>query len=232
MNLWAAYGGLAAGVTVWAVLVLKLRARPWEAQLASAGSADGQVATPAARIGLWIFLAVITSLFGLFVSAYYMRMGYGHGHGLTNDWRAIPEPKILWLNTAALIVGSIAMQWARAALARGETARSRAALTAGGVLTIAFLIGQLIAWRELRMSGFFTPANPAVAFFYVLTAVHALHLLGGLFVWGRSVVRMRNTDDEAIDVLAKVRLSVELCTVYWHYLLFVWLVLFALLLTN
>ena len=58
--------------------------------------------------------------------------------------------------------------------------------------------------------------------------MHGLHLLGGLFVWGRTLLRMRRKDVEAIDV----RMSVELCTVYWHYLLFVWLVLFALLLST
>lgn len=233
MSLWVAYGALLTGVTVWLLLVRKLTARPWETQPASSNAgATGEVTTPPARIGLWVFLAVITSLFGLFVSAYYMRMGHGHGAGLTHDWSSFTEPPILWLNTALLIFGSLAMQAARAAVTRGDADRSRAALLTGGLFTIAFLFGQLYAWRELRVSGVFTPANPAVAFFYVLTAVHALHLLGGLFVWARTVLRMRKQDAEAIEVLARVRLSVELCTVYWHYLLLVWLVLFALLLTN
>lgn len=237
MNLWVAYGALLTGVAVWVVLVRKLSARPWEKQLASvSGGTAGEVTTPPARVGLWVFLAVITSLFGLFISAYYMRMGYGHGHGLTRDWSAFPEPRILWLNTVLLILGSIAMQWARSAVTRGDADRTRVGLLTGGLLTIAFLVGQFIAWRELRLSGFFTPANPAVAFFYVLTAVHGLHLLGGLTVWARTIVRMRSKmgekNVEAIDVLATFRLSVELCTVYWHYLLLVWLALFALLLTN
>lgn len=233
MSLWVAYGALLTGVTVWLLLVRKLTARPWETQLASSHvAAPGEATTPPARIGLWVFLAVITSLFGLFISAYYMRMGRGHGAGLTHDWSPFPEPPVLWLNTVLLILGSVAMQWARAAVTRGEADRSRVALITGGLLTIAFLFGQLYAWRELRVSGIFTPANPAVAFFYVLTAVHGVHLLGGLFVWGRMVFRMRTTGAEAIEVLARARLSVELCTVYWHYLLLVWLALFALLLTN
>ena len=106
--------------------------------------------------------------------------------------------------------------------------RTREGLLVGGLLTLAFLGGQFFAWREIRQSDFFAPNNPAVAFFYLLTAVHGLHLLGGLFVWARTLLRMRRKDVEAIDV----RMSVELCTVYWHYLLFVWLVLFALLLST
>ena len=98
----------------------------------------------------------------------------------------------------------------------------------GGLLTLAFLGGQFYAWRSCAAPEFFTPANPAVAFFYLLTAVHGLHLLGGLYVWGRTLARMRRKDVELIDV----RLSVELCSVYWHYLLLVWLGVVRVLLST
>jgi len=226
VSLTVAYGALATGVIVWFLLVRKLSARSWEAAAPGdeVGATDQRV--PPARVGLWVFLGVITSLFGLFISAYYMRMG--HGHGPVDDWSALSEPPVLWLNTALLILSSIAMQWARSSVAAGRLNRTREGLLVGGLLTLAFLAGQFFAWREIRQSDFFAPHNPAVAFFYLLTAVHGLHLLGGLFVWGKTLVRMRRKDIEAIDV----RMSVELCTVYWHYLLFVWLVLFALLLST
>ena len=225
MSLTVAYGALLTGVIVWLVLVRKLSARSWEGQVVADDAHHG-ANFASAKIGLGVFLAVITSLFALFISAYYMRMG--HGHGQVHDWSPLSEPPVLWVNTTMLILGSIAMQWASVKIARGDLARTRTGLTAGGLLTLAFLAGQLIAWREIRLSGFFSPANPAVAFFYLLTAVHGLHLLGGLYVWARTLRRMRRADIEAIDV----RVSVELCTVYWHYLLFVWLVLFALLLST
>jgi cytochrome c oxidase subunit 3 len=76
-------------------------------------------------------------------------------------------------------------------------------------------------------SGYFLTANPAYSFFYLLTALHGLHLLGGLWVWGRTTAKVLR----GVEV-GKVRLSVELCTVYWHYLLLVWLVLFAVLLQT
>ncbi|MET0535032.1 MAG: cytochrome c oxidase subunit 3 [Steroidobacter sp.] len=228
MSLTVAYSALACGIILWAVLVSKLRVKPWEAQVATAEGA-GFAATPPKRIGLWIFLAVVTSLFCLFVSAYYMRMGHGdhasHGGG---DWTAIRDPGILWLNTVLLIVGSVAMQSARAAITRGQLDQTRVRLFAAGLLTGAFLVGQFIAWRQLRVSEIFTPSNPAVAFFYVLTAVHGLHLLGGMFVWIRTLTRSMRKDIEPIDL----RLSVELTTVYWHYLLLVWLGLFAVLLST
>lgn len=223
MSLTVAYGALITGVVVWLILVRKLSAKSWETAGAPVEAGER---FPPARVGLWVFLAVISSLFALFISAYYMRMG--HGHEVSADWSAVSEPLVLWLNTLLLILGSIAMQWARAQLAHGDVARTRDGMLLGGLLTLAFLGGQLYAWREIRTAEFFTMSSPAIAFFYLLTAVHGAHLLGGLYVWAKTLLRARRKDVEAIDV----RLSVELCTVYWHYLLFVWLVLFALLLST
>jgi cytochrome c oxidase subunit 3 len=181
---------------------------------------------PPAKIALGIFLAVVTSLFGLFITAYYMRMGMGHSHGAMpghSDWSSIPKPPVLWLNTAALVGASVAMQWARNIAVRGNTHAARLALVIGGMLTLVFLVGQLAAWTQVREAPYFNPRNPAVAFFYVLTAVHGVHLLGGMYVWGRTLFRLGKDS---------TRLTVQLCSVYWHYLLLVWLVLFGLLLLT
>lgn len=230
MSLTVAYGALAAGIIVWLMLVRKLSSRPWEATTAASGPPGPNAPPfPAARVGLWVFLAVITSLFGLFISAYYMRMGHGHGaDAALHDWTAVKEPGVLWVNTALLILASLAMQWAKWSVGRGSAERTKEGLLLGGLLTLAFLAGQLYAWRVLQTTGVIQPSDPAIAFFYLLTAVHGLHLLGGLFVWGRTLWRMQRARPELIDV----RLSVELCTVYWHYLLLVWLGLFVLLLST
>jgi cytochrome c oxidase subunit 3 len=224
VSLSVAFVALLAGVVVWGLLARRLTAKPWETpgspEDLEAGSA---VSLPPAKIGLWILLAVITSLFGLFISAYWMRMEHAHG-----DWSPLAVPRVLWLNTALLILSSAGMQGARGAARRAQAERVRVALIAAGVLALAFLAGQLVAWRQLSASGHFMANSPAIAFFYLLTAVHGLHLLGGLFVWGKTVVRMAQPGVELLDV----GLSVELCTVYWHYLLLVWLVLFALLLST
>jgi cytochrome c oxidase subunit 3 len=224
VSLTVAFVALLAGVVVWGLLARKLTAKPWERSAApeeiEAGSTAG---LPPAKIGLWALLAVVTSLFGLFISAYYMRMEHAHG-----DWTPLAVPRQLWVNTALLVLSSAAMEWARGGARRAQMDRLRTGLTAGGVLAWAFLAGQLLAWRQLSASGYFVASNPAVAFFYLLTAVHGLHLLGGLFVWGKTVFRMARPGVELVDL----RLSVELCTVYWHYLLLVWLVLFAVLLST
>jgi cytochrome c oxidase subunit 3 len=118
------------------------------------------------------------------------------------------------------------MQLARSGIRRAQAGHAKLGLILGGILALAFLGGQLLAWRQLNASGYFVTGNAAVSFFYLLTGVHGLHLLGGLFVWGKTVARMAQSGVELIDL----RLSVELCTVYWHYLLLVWLVLFGVLL--
>jgi cytochrome c oxidase subunit 3 len=227
LSLTVAYAALATGIVVWLILVRKLSAKSWEASPASATDVEAP-RWPPARVGRWVFLAVITSLFGLFISAYYMRLTGHHGTGPATDWSQLSEPAVLWLNTALLIAASVAMQAARTAVRLGNVERSFTALLVGGLLTVAFLGGQFYAWSVVRDSAIFSPQNPAVAFFYMLTAVHGLHLLGGLYVWGRTLARMRRQDVEVIDV----RLSVELCSVYWHFLLLVWLGLFAVMLST
>ena len=99
---------------------------------------------------------------------------------------------------------------------------------AGGVFALAFLAGQLLAWRQLQAAGYYAAGNPANAFFFVLTALHGLHLIGGLAVWGRTMSRLPRQG----AARSSTRLTVELCAVYWHYLLIVWLILFALLLNT
>jgi cytochrome c oxidase subunit III len=230
LSLTVAYFALATGIVVWLILVRKLSAKSWEAQPAAAIDAEAP-RWPAQRVGLWIFLAVITSLFGLFVSAYYMRLNGHHGVGPAQDWMALSEPPVLWLNTVLLIAASVAMQAARKAV-RSSVDRGFTALLLGGLLTLAFLGGQFYAWGQVRDSEFFSPLNPAVAFFYLLTAVHGLHLLGGLYVWGRTLARMRKEDAEAIDVRQSINQSVELASVYWHFLLLVWLGLFTVMLST
>jgi len=173
---------------------------------------------PAPTLGLRVLLAVVTVLFSLMVVAYGDRMS-------VSDWRPFPEPAILWLNTFILIFSSLAWHWACLNARRGEIEGVKTGLLVGGGSAIAFLIGQYWAWQQMIALGYYADSNPANSFFYLVTAAHGLHLLGGLVAWGRTTARVWRGDD-----LAKVRLSVELCAIYWHFLLAVWLVLFALLL--
>ncbi|MBI5910562.1 MAG: cytochrome c oxidase subunit 3 [Betaproteobacteria bacterium] len=206
---------------VWWLFRQTINVSPWvERRAIDDVPGDGAFSLPPVKVGLGVFLAVATSLFALLISAYYMRMAGA-------DWTTLTVPNGLWLNTGALVLSSIAMQWSRVAARRGRTGGVRTGLIAGGIFTFCFLAGQLWVWQQLSASGYFIAANPANAFFYLLTALHGLHLLGGLWVWAKTTTRLSRGAEAG-----EVRLSVELCTVYWHYLLLVWLVLFALLLST
>ena len=207
---------LATGVLVWFAVASRLTAKPWQ------GDTEGDVGAirmPPARIGLFIFMAVVTSLFSLFISAYAMRMHHGLG------WCHLTIPNLVWYNTLVLLGASVAMQLASSLAARGRRGASRNALLAGGLLTVGFLAGQVMAWQAIGPSLYFLQGSPAIAFFYVLTTIHGLHLVGGLYVLGRTARRF-GTGAEIVDL----RQSLSLCATYWHFLLLVWLAVFGVLL--
>jgi cytochrome c oxidase subunit 3 len=207
-----------AVIAAWWLSQQRLADKPWlEQGVIDDERSVGASSLPAAKIGLGVFLAVVGSLFALFISAYSMRMEL-------IDWRALPVPPLLWFNTGVLILSSIALQWAQGAARREERDDVLTGLLAGSISAVVFLIGQLLAWQQLNAAGYFPAANPANAFFYLITAVHGLHLLGGLVALGRTTARAWRGVE-----IPRLRLSVELCTMYWHFLLLVWLILLALL---
>ncbi|GLR83716.1 cytochrome c oxidase subunit 3 [Bradyrhizobium iriomotense] len=208
-----------AVIAGWWLSHQRLTAKPWleEGPIGDFPGTDAMT-WPAAKIGLGVFLAVASALFVLFISAYSMRMAMV-------DWRALPVPRLLWFNTGVLVLSSVALQWSYVAARRDDTDGVMIGLLAGGAAAIIFLAGQLLAWQQLSAAGYFMASNPANSFFYLLTAVHGLHLTGGLVALGRTSAKVWRHD----AATAEMRLSVELCTIYWHFLLLVWLVLLGLL---
>lgn len=152
-------------------------------------------------VGLWVFIGVVSTLFMLFLAAYAMRMDRAV------DWTRLPLPWQLGLSTALLVAGSALLE--RAA-SRGE----RVALVGAGFAAIAFVASQLWSWQALADARISLTGNPAASFFYLLTAMHGLHVAGGLIAWLRALAR---PNAERIALLAR----------YWHFLLVLWLVLFA-----
>ena len=206
------------GIAAWWLLQQRLDSKPWlEQGVLSDFDGTGALTLPAAKIGMGLFLAVVGSLFALLVSAYFMRSGYA-------DWQSMRIPQLLWVNTGALILSSVALHTAQWAVYRRNMDNVRFLLLAAGFFGIAFLVGQLWAWRELSGSGFLLASNPSNSFFYLITGLHGLHMVGGVAGLGWTADRAwRGVEAD------KLRLGVEMCTMYWHFLLAVWLVLFSLL---
>ena len=170
---------------------------------------------PAAKVVLILYFGVAAVLFGLVTSAYLMRMGVpGMAHAATGDWRILPEPPLLWVNTGVLMLASLAWERTRI-LARAQRPAGWGLIA--GLLGLLFLCGQLLLWRQLRDAGHGLANDPAAAFFYLITALHGLHVIGGLWFWARA---MAAPGDAA--------LRFQLTATYWHFLLLVWLLMVAL----
>lgn len=192
--------------------------KPWERKGVIGGlKPEGAFDSPAEKVGLSFFLVVASVVFSLFTVSYFVRMELP-------DWQPLSDPAQLWFNTGLLVISSVLFQWARNIAASGSQKNLLTAFVGGGVFAILFIAGQLMTWENLQAEGFYLTSNPANAYYYLLTGLHAVHLIGGLWVWSKSSIRLFS-GSEAKDV----RLSIELCTLYWHFLLVVWLVLFAVL---
>ncbi len=169
-----------------------------------------------ARLAVWIVLATVIMLFAAFSSALLIRR-------TAADWLPIALPPVLWLNTALIVAASLTLERAKAA----EGKRTVRWLLAAAVLSLLFLGGQLAAWQALVRQGVYVPTNPHSSFFYILTGLHGLHLLGGLAFLGWAAVRA--VGGPALRQAVSIRESVSLCATYWHFLGGLWIYLFAVL---
>jgi cytochrome c oxidase subunit 3 len=163
-----------------------------------------------------VFLGTVTMLFIGFTSAYILRRSSG-------DWRPLATPPVLWWNTAALLLSSATLEIARRALRGWDLRGARAWVLGTGLLGVLFVAGQVLGWRQLAERGVFLSSNPHSSFFYLLTGVHALHLLGGLAWFAAIVVRFQR-----MAVLPGED-GLRLFATYWHFLGGLWLYLLWLL---
>ena len=180
-----------------------------------------EYAPPPASTGIWVALCAISMTFAALTSALVVRKG-----GAV-DWRHFTLPSILYVNTLVLLASSVTL----------EIARRRVALFMGGLrstvqsparwlyVTLAlgflFVAGQYVAWRQLSSQGLYLATNPASSFFYVFTAAHVLHLLGGLGGLSRVIYKL--------DHLVLRRSTLDATARYWHFMDVLWVYLLLLL---
>jgi cytochrome c oxidase subunit III len=175
------------------------------------------------RLGMWVALASILMLFVALTSAYIVRQTQGLASDV-RDWVAIDMPQVLWATTVLLIVSSFTIEMARRSLRRNDYGRFRRYVAATTVMGVLFLAGQIVAWRQLAAQGIYVNSNPHSSFFYLLTSLHGVHLLGGLIALsGVTLAALR------LRIGARQRNSVEATSLYWHFMDGLWLYLFLLL---
>lgn len=180
-----------------------------------------EYAPPPASTGIWVVLASITMTFAAFTSALIVRQG------AALDWRHLTLPNILYFNTLVLFASSFALEMARrrvrsfAGGLKAESGTSARWLYIALSLGLLFVVGQYVAWAQLRSQGLYLATNPNSSFFYVLTAVHAFHVLGGLGGLLRVIRKMSNS------TLRKSTLDAT--AYYWHFMDALWVYLLVLL---
>jgi|GEM_PF-1339414 len=224
MNISVVLAGVLLAGAVWTGLLFRLRAQPWQRVGYRASARRGTwPALAAGTAGLNVFMIAATCLFALLAGACYLR-------SLLPGWNPVPLPRLLWLNTALLVLASGALASACRTLAGGARAALRRDLLGGALLALAFLGGQWLACRQLYVEGFSPASSADASFFYLFTALHGAQLCGGLCVLARTSYRVaRGGLAMPAPVAQALALNVRLCAVYWHYLLLLWLALFALL---
>jgi cytochrome c oxidase subunit 3 len=169
--------------------------------------------------GLMVLLAATTMAFAAFTSAFVVR------RGISNDWVSFPLPRILWLNTAWLLASSVVLELARRSLKRGHRSEFNGYWTAGTILGLLFLLGQAVAWVQLNAAGIFVASNPSSSFFYLLTAAHGLHILGGL-----SALAYVDVKALRLQLGPGKRTAVDVSAMFWHFVDGLWLYLMILFL--
>ena len=192
-------------------------APPDEGHYGGGGPGGWGASRRASFTGLLVLLAATTMVFAAFTSAFVVRRGLG------GDWTPMPLPPILWVNSAVLLASSGLLEIARHRLKTGRRGAFNRYWTGGTLLGVLFLLGQGLAWRQLHEAGIYMAGNPSHSFFFLLTAAHAVHLLGGIsaLVW---------VDVRALrfELGPAKRTAADISAVFWHFLDGLWVYLLLL----
>jgi cytochrome c oxidase subunit III len=189
---------------------------------------DLQASANRYRIGTLVALASILMMFTALSSAYIVRSAS------SSDWQRTSMPRILLLSTVLILISSGTLEAARRKLKQSSEGMHRRWLLVTTALGLGFLISQLLAWRQLARQGIYVASNPHSSFFYLLTAAHGIHLLGGLVALTYLAIRARHTTrlraQEATEfAVVKRQAATDAVTLYWHFMDVLWVYLFVLL---
>jgi cytochrome c oxidase subunit 3 len=170
---------------------------------------------------MWVALASILMMFTALSSAYVVRSASA------NDWVPLAMPRVLLLSTTLILISSITMHAARRKLRAGFEGAYTRLLLVTALLGFGFLASQLFAWKQLAHQGVFLTTNPHSSFFYLLTATHGLHLLGGLLALLFLLARTRW--QKKATAVATRQAAADAVSIYWHFMDALWIYLFLLL---
>jgi cytochrome c oxidase subunit 3 len=167
--------------------------------------------------------AIVIAIVSIVMFFMAMASAFIYTRANSNRWVPLHLPWFIWVNTAILLLSSVTMELSRRRLALADVRKFRQLWFAATALGMLFLIGQLVAWRQFVLAGFYVSTNQASSFFYIFTGLHGLHLLGG--ICALLYVSFRKFEK------AKVSRSVaaEVASYYWHFMDGLWIFLLTLL---
>ena len=170
------------------------------------------------KFALWLFIVSIVMIFASLTSAFLVRRAEG-------NWIIYDLPTALWISSGVIVLSSITMHWAYSAAKKLNTVNVNRGILITLLLGITFGYTQFMAWNELvDQKVFFAFANPGGSFFYVLTGLHAFHIITGLLYLLVTLYKVNNNKMSSKNIIV-----LELCATYWHFLGVLWLYLFVFL---
>ena len=172
---------------------------------------------PLAKIGIWLLIASLATMFAAVASMYAYRLGDKPNY-------FFPWPPSLWISTGAIVLSSLTMCVAQRAARQGLMRKVLGYLAITLALGWVFVLSQFIAWLLLRHAGFYAQTNPFAGMFYLLTALHGFHLIVGI-AWLIYIYSLAKHG----ALTGKRHLALELGAIYWHFMMVVWLVFFFLI---
>jgi cytochrome c oxidase subunit 3 len=175
------------------------------------------------RIAMWFFLLVVLMTFAVLIGAYIFSSS-----NATPEWQPFNLPQQVWISTFLILASSLTYSIAQRALNVAKQRSAKNWLSATTVLGAAFISSQILAWFALVKRGVYVESNPYAGFFYIMTAVHAVHVIGGIAILGYIVLRTWNETASEVELAKRQNIS-KTVGWYWHFMDALWLVLLVLL---
>ena len=169
------------------------------------------------KFAMWLFIGSVAMLFAAFTSAYIVRQAEG-------NWLYFELPNLFYITSGIIIVSSMTLQLAYVEAKKDNLDRVKLLVGATSLLGLAFLVGQVMAWRELVAHSVYLVGNPSGSFIYILTGLHGAHLFSGIVFL---LIVLYSTFKFKIH--SKNLAQLEMCLTYWHFLGGLWLYLFVFL---
>ena len=196
--------------------------KPWDKEQATIDNAhEGKTFDLSVqKSAVLIIFGIATVLFSLVFTSYLYTLSP------SQDTNYLLRPNLLWINTLILFFVTYFFNKVTNDLEKKNTSKIKRNLLIIGGLTYLFLFGQIIFWFQLLKSGNYVSTNSYFANFYVFTALHGLHLLGGLLFWGKVSSKVLKLEQNKILEQEK---NISALSIYWTFLLIVWLMFFLMI---